>query len=70
MAPILQQLAREWKDRITVIKIDTEAKQNLAQRFDITAIPTLILFQNGEEKHRITGAVPLAQLKAVLSEFV
>jgi thioredoxin len=70
MAPVLQQLAREWKGRVTVIKIDTEAKQNLAQRFNITGIPTLVLFRNGEEIHRVTGAVPLAQLKAVLSEFV
>jgi thioredoxin 1/thioredoxin 2 len=70
MAPILQELAKEWKDRITVIKIDTERKQSLAQQFNITGIPTLILFMNGAEAHRITGAMPLPQLKQVLSEFV
>ncbi len=70
MAPVLEQLAREWKDRITVIKIDTEKKQELALRFNITGIPTLILFANGSEQHRITGAMPLVQLKAMLSEFI
>jgi thioredoxin len=70
MAPILQDLAKEWKGRITVIKVDTEARPHLAQRFGIATIPTMILFQNGEEKHRFSGAVPLAQLKNVLSEFI
>jgi thioredoxin 1/thioredoxin 2 len=70
MGPILQQLAKEWSGRITVIKIDTERKPGLAQQFNITGIPTLILFVKGAEAHRITGAMPIAQLKMVLSEFV
>jgi thioredoxin 1 len=70
MGPVLEQLAKDWKGRITVIKINTEEKQQLALRFNITGIPTLILFKNGEEIHRVTGAMPLAQLKATLSEFV
>ena len=70
MAPILKSLAHDWKDKITVIKVNTEEKQHLAQRFNITAIPTMILFQNGAEKHRISGATPLAQLKNELSGFL
>ncbi len=70
MAPVLQDLAREWKDRVTIIKVDTEKKPDLARQYSITGIPTLILFQNGAEAHRITGAMPLPQLKHVLSEFV
>jgi thioredoxin 1 len=70
MAPVLLELAREWKDRLTVIKVDTEKKQNLALQYNIAAIPTLILFINGAEAHRISGAMPLEQLKHILSEFV
>jgi len=70
MTPILQELAREWKDKITVIKVDTEAKPHLAQQYNIANIPTMILFHNGQEVHRIHGAVPLAQLKNVLTEFI
>jgi thioredoxin len=66
MAPILQDLAREWKGRITVIKIDTDKKPELASRFGITGIPTLILFKGGRESHRITGAMPLPELKREL----
>jgi thioredoxin len=66
MAPVLQDLAREWKNRIRVIKVDTERKPQLAARFNITGIPTLILFKAGKESHRITGAMPLANLKREL----
>ena len=70
MSPILEELAKEWKDRLTIIKVDTEAKPHIAQRFNIANIPTMILFQKGTEVHRIYGAVPLVQLKNVLSEFI
>jgi len=66
MAPVLQDLAREWKGRITVIKIDTDKKPQLASRFGINSIPTLILFKSGREAHRITGAMPLPALKREL----
>lgn len=68
MAPVLQELAREWKDRLRVIKVDTDRKPQLASRFDITAIPTLILFKGGKEIHRISGAMPLARLKRELED--
>jgi len=70
MAPILHSLAVEWKDRLTIIKVNTETKQLIAQKFNITGIPTMILFKNGVETFRFTGAVPLAQLKTKLSAFV
>jgi thioredoxin 1 len=68
--PVLHDLAKEWKDRVTVIKVDTERKPQLSQQFNISAIPTLILFLKESEAHRIAGAMPLAQLKQVLSGFV
>jgi len=67
MAPVLQDLAREWKDRLRVIKVDTDRKPHLASRFNITGIPTLILFQGGKEIHRVSGAMPLAELKRELA---
>ena len=70
MEPVLHELAREWKERVTVIQIDTERKPNLALQYNIAAIPTLILFIKGAEAHRISGAMPLDQLKHLLSEFV
>jgi thioredoxin 1 len=66
MHPVLQDLAKEWKGRLTVIKVDTEKKPHLANRFQISAIPTMILFKGGREIHRFQGAMPLAQLKREL----
>jgi thioredoxin 1 len=70
MGPVLHDLAREWKGRLTIVKVDTEAKPHLAHLYNISSIPTMILFKNGREIHRISGAIPLNQLKGVLSEFV
>jgi thioredoxin len=70
MGPVLHELAQEWGGRIRIIKVNTETKQDLAAEYGISAIPTMILFQNGVEKHRISGAMPLARLKAELERFV
>lgn len=70
MSPVLSDLAREWKGRITVVKVNTDAKPDLASRHRISGIPTLILFKDGEEVHRLTGAAPLAELKKALAPFL
>jgi thioredoxin 1 len=67
MAPVLKELAQEWKGRLVVVKVNTEEKQHLAIQYGISAIPTMILFKNGAEIHRISGAMPLAALKNELS---
>jgi thioredoxin 1 len=70
MAPVLAELAREWKGRLTVIKVNTETRPELASRFRISGIPTLILFKGGSEVHRLTGAAPLAHLKREFESFL
>jgi thioredoxin len=70
MAPVLHSLAQEWKGRINVIKVNTEKKPELSMQYQITSIPTMILFKNGSEVHRIQGAMPLAALKNALGAFV
>jgi thioredoxin 1 len=70
MAPVLAELAKAWKGRLTVIKVDTEAKPDLAARYRISAIPTLILFKGGAEVHRMQGAAPLAHLQREFEAFL
>ena len=70
MGPVLQELAREWKGRIKVIKVNTETKPELSMQYNITAIPTMILFKGGREVHRLQGAMPLPALKNVLGSMV
>jgi thioredoxin len=70
MAPVLAELAREWKGRLTVIKVNTESRPALAARYRISGIPTLILFKGGEEAHRLVGAAPLPRLKQEFGRYL
>jgi thioredoxin 1 len=58
LAPVLQNLARVNGDRLKIIKIDIDQHQALAQHLNITGVPTLMLYQNGELKWRQSGVVP------------
>jgi thioredoxin 2 len=57
MAPHFERAAAEMKTRVRFAKVDTERAQNLAARFAIRSIPTLILFQGGREAARQPGAM-------------
>jgi thioredoxin-like negative regulator of GroEL len=70
MGPILKSLAQDWKDRLTVIKVNIDDKPHLAQRFEVSSVPTMVLFKNGQEIHRLSGAMPLMSLKSALQSFV
>lgn len=63
MAPVIDQAAAAFEPRLRVGKLDTEAEQGLAARFQIRSIPTLALFRGGREVARIAGAMPLPQLQ-------
>jgi thioredoxin 2 len=66
MAPVLEQAAREHAGRVLVAKVDTEANRELARRFRIASIPTLIAFRGGAEVARELGALPRTRLNALI----
>ncbi|HMV42546.1 MAG TPA: thioredoxin [Leptospiraceae bacterium] len=70
LSPVIQELAAEWKGKVTVIKINTDDKPNIAGHYSISSIPTVILFKNGKEVKRISGAMPLQQLKNSFGPFI
>lgn len=63
MAPVFEAVARELEPRLRFAKLDTEAAPEIAARYDVRSIPTLILFQAGREVARATGAMSPAGLK-------
>ncbi len=67
VAPELESLARDREGRIVVAKVDTEALPGVAGRFGIRSIPTMILFRNGAEAERLSGAMPASQIAARLA---
>ncbi len=62
MAPAFAQAARELEPQVRLAKLDTEAHPALAARHQIRSIPTMILFQNGRESARISGALGAADI--------
>lgn len=63
MAPVFERLAGELASRARFAKVDTDAEQGLAQRYGIRGIPTLILFRQGAEADRLTGAADAQSLR-------
>jgi thioredoxin 2 len=62
MAPHFERAAKELKDRVRLVKVNTEQAQGLAARYGIRAIPTLVLFRNGAEAKRASGAMDAGAL--------
>jgi thioredoxin 2 len=63
VAPEFDKVAAEGAGRWLVAKVNTEALQNLAARFRITAIPTMALFRGGREVARQQGAMPAPRIR-------
>jgi thioredoxin 2 len=68
MAPFVDQLAAEKQGVALVAKLDTDHAQRTASGFNIRGIPTVIVFKNGQETARQTGAVPKAGLEQLLTK--
>jgi thioredoxin len=62
IAPILESIASEKAGLVKIVKVDTDKEQFLAMNYEISSIPTLILFNNGAKVKQISGAMPKAQL--------
>jgi thioredoxin 2 len=62
VAPELEKLASQHQGRLVVAKVDTEALPAVAGRFAIRSIPTMILFRDGREAKRLSGAMPAAAI--------
>jgi len=63
MAPHFERAAEALKGRVRLVKVNTEEAPQLASRYDIRAIPTLVLFRNGAEEKRMSGALDAAALE-------
>jgi thioredoxin 2 len=66
MAPAVDELARSSAGSILVAKLDTDASQRVAARYQIRGIPTVIAFRNGREERRQSGVMPLATLREMV----
>ena len=70
ISPILAELADEYRDKITVAKVNVDHEPDLAMQFGVTGIPLLGVFQGGKMVKQLVGARPKAALVEELAEFL
>jgi thioredoxin 1 len=66
VGPVVEELAREYKGRIKVGKLDIDAHQEVPQKYGIMSIPTVILFKGGKPVQQIVGSVPKSKFEAMI----
>jgi len=66
IAPVIDELAVKYQGRVSIGKVNVEEQPELAQRYGINAIPTLLLFKDGQIVERFQGVPPRSKLEAIL----
>ena len=64
LSPIVDEIANDLQGKLKVAKVNVDEEGNLAAKFNIMSIPTLLVFKNGKVVNQIVGAMPKAQLLA------
>jgi len=70
MGPNFLQAATEFPLKTLFVKVNTETEQQLGARFSIRSIPTLIIFKNGKEVHRVSGALDKTALVNLVNQYL
>ena len=64
VGPVVEEIAGEKAGQLKVMKLNTDDNQQTAVKYNVLSIPTLIVFKNGQEVKRVTGAYPKKRLEA------
>jgi len=70
IAPVIDELKREYGDRVNFVKVNTDESHRVASQYGIMSIPTLLFFKNGEIVHHTIGVQPAASLKREIDRFL
>lgn len=62
MTPIMEKLENRYGDRIKFVKFNVDGNQELAQRYHVMSLPSLVLFRDGQAKEKVTGFYPVEKL--------
>ena len=70
VAPIVDEIAKEFEGRIKVVKLNTDENPNVASQYGIRSIPTLMVFKGGQKVATVVGAVPKTTLASTISKYL
>jgi thioredoxin 1 len=70
VAPVLEEVSQKMNSKIKFVKLNTDENQKIAMDYQIMAIPSLLIFKDGQEVDRIVGFIPQEQLEANLQKIV
>lgn len=70
VAPVVEEVSQKMNGKIKFVKLNTDENQKIAMDYRIMAIPSLLVFKNGQEVDRIVGFLPQEQLEANLQKIV
>ena len=68
IAPVLDQLAKDFDGKVKIAKVDVDANQQSAMRFNVRSIPSILFFKNGQHVDTVIGAVPKATLEGKIKQ--
>lgn len=70
IAPVLDEVAVEYGDKIKIAKLNVDENKNVPIKYEVLSIPTLIVFQDGEIKKKLVGSLPKKKLIEELNEWL
>ena len=69
ISPILESLQKELGDKLKIVKVDMDESPNIADKYKIQSIPTLLFFKDGSEIERVVGVVSKDKLKTIIEKY-
>lgn len=70
LAPVFQEVGNEFEQKADFYKVDIDESLDIARKFSVSTVPTVIIFRNGEPIERLVGFMPKENLAAKIKEYI
>ncbi len=70
IAPAIEELAKDYAGKVKVVKLNTDENPEIASKYKIMGIPTVMFFRGGEKVDQVVGAVPKSQLQSMIDKLL
>jgi len=70
VSPVIDEIAVQFEGKVTVAKLNVDDENEIATKFGVVSIPTMILFHNGQQVERVVGATTKQELEQIISKHI